>query len=523
MTLSAGTSFGGGLFGNKTTTSTFGIPTITTTSAFSFGAVKTTATAGFGLSTKTTSSGLFGSGGTGSLFSGVGTSANKGFGGFGSLATSSANSKPFGGFGGLGSNTLSSSKGFGGFGTSSNSLGAASGNSLQAPDSNDLTALLSAVSVPKVFEDDRDTIMAKFNQIQAFLGVGQGYFNKISNPINFTMENPFCKFKSVGYSCKPSEPDSAGLVALTINKKDQEVKSQQQHLVEALQKLFGNKPNLAVFVEVVKPLPENKTEVVIYLMERDAMGNSRRFSSSEVSNFLNQANLRTQLTSLGVSKVVAKADLTEEQLIVYLNNPPSGIHPILWEQARKDNPSPQRLVPVPILGFEQLQGRIKFQQQETTLHQNALEILSDDITMLQQKHTETLTKLTEYKRRFLDLSHRVLKVISKQEVKRKSGCSIQLDEEDLRIQFETQLTSLNGPTHFKGRLNELVAQLRLQQQAMGNSFDGRFSLEKSVQLDLKQHLEKQQEGLMHLTGVIRQDFEDLKLIEQGLHEPIPRR
>ena len=38
------------------------------------------------------------------------------------------------------------------------------------------------------------------------------------------------------------------------------------------------------------------------------------------------------------------------------------------------------------------------------------QILSDDITTLQQKHTETLTKLTEYKRRFLDLSHRVLKV-----------------------------------------------------------------------------------------------------------------
>jgi hypothetical protein len=33
-----------------------------------------------------------------------------------------------------------------------------------------------------------------------------------------------------------------------------------------------------------------------------------------------------------------------------------------------------RLVPVPILGFEQLQSRMKFQQQETALHQNALEV-----------------------------------------------------------------------------------------------------------------------------------------------------
>ena len=62
----------------------------------------------------------------------------------------------------------------------------------------------------------------------------------------------------MGYSCKPSEPDSTGLVALTINKKEQEVKTYQQQLVEVLQKFFAGKPNIAVFVEGLKPLPEDK-------------------------------------------------------------------------------------------------------------------------------------------------------------------------------------------------------------------------------------------------------------------------
>ena len=35
-----------------------------------------------------------------------------------------------------------------------------------------------------------------------------------------------------------------------------------------------------------------RTEVVIYLLERDANGNSRRFPASEVSKFLNQANVK---------------------------------------------------------------------------------------------------------------------------------------------------------------------------------------------------------------------------------------
>lgn len=38
----------------------------------------------------------------------------------------------------------------------------------------------------------------------------------------------------------------------------------------------------------------------------------------------------------------------------------------------------------------------------------------------------------------------------------------------------------------QGRLNELVAQLRLQQQMIGNPLDVRCSMEKSIQSDLKQ-------------------------------------
>lgn len=40
--------------------------------------------------------------------------------------------------------------------------------------------------------------------------------------------------------------------------------------------------------------------------------------------------------------------------------------------------------------------------------------------------------------------------------------------------------------NLKGRLNELVAQLRLQQQMIGNPQDVRYSMEKSMQDDLKQ-------------------------------------
>ena len=44
-------------------------------------------------------------------------------------------------------------------------------------------------------------------------------------------------------------------------------------------------------------------------------------------------------------------------------------------------------------------------------------MLSDDIANLQQKHTVTMTKLAQYKRRCLDLSHRLLQVSCMREFK----------------------------------------------------------------------------------------------------------
>ncbi len=39
------------------------------------------------------------------------------------------------------------------------------------------------------------------------------------------------------------------------------------------------------------------------------------------------------------------------------------------------------------------------------------QVISDDIKKLQQNHTDQLAKIEQYKRKFLELSHRVLQVI----------------------------------------------------------------------------------------------------------------
>lgn len=48
-------------------------------------------------------------------------------------------------------------------------------------------------------------------------------------------------------------------------------------------------------------------------------------------------------------------------------------------------------------------------------------------------------------------------VLIKQEIQRKSGYAIQVDEEHLRVQLDTIQSELNAPTQFKVNLKEPLA------------------------------------------------------------------
>lgn len=65
--------------------------------------------------------------------------------------------------------------------------------------------------------------------------------------------------QAVGFSCIPSSKDEDGLVALALNKKEVDVRNQQQQLVESLHKVLGGNPTLSVNVEGVKALPDDQS------------------------------------------------------------------------------------------------------------------------------------------------------------------------------------------------------------------------------------------------------------------------
>lgn len=529
-TTTTGFSFGQPAAATTTTGFTFGQPTAATTNTgFSFGQPAATGT-GFGFGAQATQpASTFNFGGT------LGTTTTAPTFSFGAPTTTTTGSTGFS-FGGFGANTTTTQSnpfggtsmfatGFGGTSAAPSFGGAAATAAGAAASSSSLTNLATALSLPTVFNDERDNILAKWNQLQAFWGTGKGFFSPTAPPVVFTTENPFCRFKAIGYSRLPQAKPEDGLLALLFEKKLEDVQPMQAQLVEGLQRALGNKPNVAVCVEGLKSLDVNRCELVVYVMERAPTGQTRRFPSNEVVSYLEQPTVKPQLTNMGVHSTISKAAGTKDWLKRYLANPPCGIDPLLWEQAKLDNPDPEQLIPVPMIGFAELRRRFKLQEHEIKQHQCRLDAIAEDISKLQIQHTNTVAKIEEHKRQQQNLYHRILKVMVHHEVSRKMGFAIQPEEEHLRTMLESNLAELSAPTQFRGRLNELMSQIKLQNNQMTfTDTTVHCSFDPNSLNQLKEHLSNQQKGISELVKIIKDDLEEVKKMESSLQgQSGPRR
>lgn len=496
-TATSGTGFGTGAFGTALSTGT---------PSFGFGSGGTMT--GFGAGTAGSTSG-FGTGLGAGTFTGFGTGL--GTGSFGTLSTGGGGTGLFGSTGGLGMT---------GFGANSGLKPGTLGLTLPAAATQVSQPVnITATTFPVIFNDERDMVIAKWNQLQACWGTGKGFYGgQPGQWIQFTANNPHCFFKAVGYSCIPQSRNEDGLVSLTFSKKQSEVCDNQQLIVDALHRFLGSKPNIMVCVDGVKPLADDRTEMVIYVQDRQVTGQTTRVPATEVGQFLNQDLMRNQLSAqLCIVNVFAKVCMSPDQLKLYLNSPPAGIDSRIWEQAKLDNPNPDKLLPVPMVGFAELYNRLKQNEQEAELHQTAQDMIASNIVQLQNNMTSMIAKTEQAKRRQTELGHRLLKVIVRQEIHRKNGYAIQADEEALRAQLEALVAELNSPTQLKGRLNEIMSQMRMQNLSGAITRpDVGYQIDPNIQEEIKQHLKQQHESITYLIDIIKGDLDDVKLIEQDL-------
>uniref|UniRef100_A0A915JCJ2 Uncharacterized protein n=1 Tax=Romanomermis culicivorax TaxID=13658 RepID=A0A915JCJ2_ROMCU len=218
----------------------------------------------------------------------------------------------------------------------------------------EIANFISSLTNPPIYGDERDGIIAKFNQLQAFCGFGKGFYSNAAAPIDYTPSNPFCRLKSICYNRLEGTKDEDGLISFIMKQPEKNIKANLQLVIDEIFKLLGSKTNISINVEATKTLPDNKTELVIYITEAGIMGVKRRILASESYAYFNQPNIRQQLTNnLAVEQVLLKTMLPLDRMNEYLSIPQDGIDLLIWNQAVAENPDPKRLIPYAILGFEQ--------------------------------------------------------------------------------------------------------------------------------------------------------------------------
>ena len=378
------------------------------------------------------------------------------------------------------------------------------------------------IFAPKIYNDERDDIIAQFNRVQALWGSGKAYYSAFLPPVDINQTDAYHRFKTIGYSeYRKSEhsddiPDNKIGFLVKMSGDESQLKTSLLTYEQNLKSILG--VNMLNKLDITKILPENRA--VLSLSITDPTTN-KPLSSVQLQNYFNQQNIKNQMNGVFMNtfiNIIPLAPLLRQELEEYLNNPPKGIDERLWAQAKHENPDPNRFIPVPLVGFSALNERFKLQERETEQHKMRLKLISNEVSALERHVLETKSKLEECRRKHIALSNRVLHIMINQEVVRKKGFPIQAEEDQLRARLEAIQTELSAPTKFQGCLNELMSQLRQMQSQ--HQIGVSVSLDSSLMNDLKGFLRQEQDGIQHLIAILKHDMKELDTIKSNKTSPL---
>jgi len=83
-------------------------------------------------------------------------------------------------------------------------------------------------------------------------------------------------------------------------------------------------------------------------------------------------------------------------------------------------------------------------------------------------------------------------IIVKQECTRKVGTSLTPEEEAMRTKLQNMQAVVSAPTQFKGRLSELLSQMRMQRNQFAVNGGAEYAIDKEAEDEMKTFLTMQQ-------------------------------
>lgn len=103
---------------------------------------------------------------------------------------------------------------------------------------------------------------------------------------------------------------------------------------------------------------------------------------------------------------------------------------------------------------------------------------------------------------------------------RKQGTTLQPEEELLKKNIEDMDSELNSPTQYKGRLNELLSQIRLHKSTHDSRPTSRYNIDSTSLAPVKEFLTIQQQSVKHLVETIKSDQDCVKEMTESINKVI---
>lgn len=199
---------------------------------------------------------------------------------------------------------------------------------------------------------------------------------------------------------------------------------------------------------------------------------------------------------------------------------PPNVNPRLWEQALRHNPDPTTMVPLQLVGFADLKKRVKVQQMARDSLKKQLDELSARVNEMELEHTVTTkTKITEYKRKHVDLAHRLLALMHEIELKLARGTAFSANESLFERQLINSQRELHEPTQFHARVDELSSVVRMQpqQRLIGDCHLSGPGAQANL-AKIFNFLSEQKKALATLVKEAKTQREDVDIVRKGIEQ-----
>ena len=322
----------------------------------------------------------------------------------------------------------------------------------------------------------------------------------------------------------PESRDRDGLVYLQIDKPAENVRTVQKDFVGFLQNLLGNQLNLVIKVDGIYELPENKCEMAIFIQEQlnmatgAAPGPSDTFRVPTSILYANLLQVEEKLKQAGISGIKNRVAMSEDEINRYLDSAPPGVSEIQWENAKTHNPDKEKLLPVPLLGFNQLADQHNQQRLLCDQQLAGISEIKKRVAALSEQSAERQQRLQKYKENANELKRKVLRLICRQELARQANVEgMSKDEEVLLSGIEYIQNQIRSQVRPIERISDVKSHMRmaghdmtsLRSSGHGNSGNGHSTNDQDSGLP----------GLTNLNNTLAYDLNNSSHINLNTSDP----